>query len=81
MSSSDALITADQSRKSAFDHALHRTSNKTQGGLRAMMSKDSAARNVAMDEYFHHWDNKKAEDETDAIRQARTEDYASLTRQ
>jgi sterol 24-C-methyltransferase len=81
MATSRELITTDQARNSAFDSALHGSSNNSQGGLRAMMSKDNAARTVAMGEYFQHWDNKKAEDETDAIRQARTADYASLTRQ
>ncbi|KAI1322559.1 S-adenosyl-L-methionine-dependent methyltransferase [Xylariaceae sp. FL0255] len=44
-------------------------------------AKNSAANAVAVDEYFRHWDGKNAEDETDEIRQARTADYASLTRQ
>ncbi|EMR71945.1 putative sterol 24-c-methyltransferase protein [Eutypa lata UCREL1] len=81
MGTSRELITAENAKNSAFDHALHRTSTKAQGGLRAMMNKDSAGRNVAMGEYFQHWDNKKAEDETEAIREARTADYANLTRQ
>ena len=46
-----------------------------------MMNKDSAAQDVALNEYFHHWDDKKAEDETKEIREARTADYASITRQ
>ncbi|KAH9903604.1 S-adenosyl-L-methionine-dependent methyltransferase [Xylariomycetidae sp. FL2044] len=81
MVNSKELITAENARNSAFDHALHRDSGTTKGGLRAMMSKDHAARDAAMGEYFRHWDDKKAEDETDVIRQTRTEDYASLTRQ
>lgn len=79
--SSKSLITADQAQKSAFDHVLHQKSAKSQGGLSAMMSKDSAANLAASKDYFQHWDNKRAEDETDAIRQSRTDDYASLTRQ
>lgn len=81
MVTSNELITTDQAKISAFDHALHRGSNNAQGGLRAMMNKNDAARTAAMDEYFQHWDNKKAEDETEAVREARTADYASLTRQ
>lgn len=81
MAKSHDLITADQARTSAFDHALHGGSTDGKGGFRAMMGKGNAARDVAMNQYFQHWDNKKAEDETDAIRQARTTDYASLTRQ
>lgn len=81
MSKSRDLITADHAQMSAFDTALHRGSTKAQGGLRAMMNKDSAAQNVAMNEYFHHWDDKKPENETKEIREARTADYASITRQ
>lgn len=46
-----------------------------------MMGKDNAAHAAAMQEYFQHWDNKDAKDETEDVRQSRTEDYASLTRQ
>ncbi|KAK8045098.1 hypothetical protein PG993_005122 [Apiospora rasikravindrae] len=81
MSKSKELITADMAKMSAFDNALHRNSNKTQGGLRAMMNKNSAAQNVAVEQYFQHWDDKKAEDETEDIRQARTADYATISRQ
>lgn len=71
----------DFAKNTDFDHALHRNSTKAQGGIRAMMDKDKTAQKAAIDEYFQHWDNKKAEDETDAVRQARVLDYASLTRQ
>ncbi|KAH7014244.1 S-adenosyl-L-methionine-dependent methyltransferase [Microdochium trichocladiopsis] len=81
MVTSSQLITAEQARNSAFDHALHGTSGSGQGGLKAMMSKDNSARKAAMDQYFQHWDDKKAEDETAEVRKARTDDYASLTRQ
>lgn len=81
MSKNKQLITADHAQMSAFDTALHRGSTKAQGGLRAMMNKDGAAQNVALNEYFHHWDDKKAEDETKEIREARTTDYATITRQ
>lgn len=81
MTTSKDLISAEQVKKNAFDHALHRSSTKTLGGIRSMVGKDNAAHVAAVDEYFQHWDGKKAEDETDEIRQARTADYASLTRQ
>ncbi|KAF3807904.1 Sterol 24-C-methyltransferase erg-4 [Colletotrichum gloeosporioides] len=81
MATSRELISAEQVKKNAFDHALHGGSGKTQGGIRSMMGKDNAAHAAAVDEYFQHWDGKHAEDETDEIRQARTADYASLTRQ
>ncbi|KAK8069512.1 Sterol methyltransferase [Apiospora phragmitis] len=81
MSKSKELITADIAKMSAFDNALHRNSNKAQGGLRAMMNKNSAAQNVAVEQYFQHWDDKKAEDETEEIRKARTADYTTISRQ
>ncbi|KAJ6445356.1 sterol 24-C-methyltransferase [Purpureocillium lavendulum] len=77
---SQALLPADQAKNSAFDGILHRNSNKSQGGLRAMINKDNAAHVAAVEEYFHHWD-KSAEQETEDARQARTKDYASITRQ
>lgn len=46
-----------------------------------MMNKDNSAHVAAVEEYFQHWDDKAAENETEAVRQARTDDYASLTRQ
>ncbi|OAR05907.1 hypothetical protein LLEC1_07021 [Akanthomyces lecanii] len=78
---SQALLRVDDARNSAFDKALHGESGKGQGGIRAMMSKDKTAQAAAVDEYFQHWDNKTAEDETSAVRQSRTDDYASITRQ
>ncbi|KAL3961348.1 hypothetical protein ACCO45_002871 [Purpureocillium lilacinum] len=78
---SQALLPADQAKNSAFDGILHRNSNKSQGGFRAMMNKDNSAHVAAVEEYFQHWDDKAAENETEAVRQARTDDYASLTRQ
>ncbi|KAH6608603.1 SAM-dependent methyltransferase [Trichoderma cornu-damae] len=78
---SQALLQADQARDVAFDELLHKNSSASQGGLRAMMNKDNEAHKAAVVEYFQHWDDRKAEDETDAVRQARVVDYASLTRQ
>ena len=34
-----------------------------------MMSKDNAAHQAACDEYFKHWDNKPAENETSEVRE------------
>ncbi|KAJ3476953.1 hypothetical protein NLG97_g8971 [Lecanicillium saksenae] len=79
--STQALLRAEDARNSAFDKALHGTSGKGQSGVRAMMGKNKTANSAAVDEYFKHWDNKAAEDETSAVRQSRTDDYASITRQ
>lgn len=76
-----ALLPADQVKNMAFDKILHKSSSNSQGGLRAMINKDNEAHKAAVAEYFQHWDDKKAEDETEAVRQARVDDYASLTRQ
>ncbi|QYT02364.1 Sterol 24-C-methyltransferase [Trichoderma simmonsii] len=80
-STSQALLPADQARNMAFDKILHKSSSNSQGGLRAMINKDNEAHKAAVVEYFQHWDGKKAEDETEAVRQSRVIDYASLTRQ
>lgn len=45
-----------------------------------MLKKDKAAQKAAVDEYFKHWDNKAAKDETPEIREARKAEYATLTR-
>ncbi|KAI9667973.1 MAG: hypothetical protein M1821_000793 [Bathelium mastoideum] len=66
---------------SAFDGALHRGSANSQGGFRAMVSKDKTFYELAMSDYFKHWNDKDAEHETDDVRRARRENYSNLTRQ
>ncbi|CAG7993732.1 unnamed protein product [Penicillium salamii] len=75
-----ALEREDKARDAAFNKALHGKSAKAQGGLAAMRGKDAAAQKAAVDEYFKHWDNKDAVDETPEIREARKAEYATLTR-
>ena len=58
----------DHQRDAAFNKALHGKSSKAQGGLAAMRGKDAEAQKAAVDEYFKHWDNKSAENETDDTR-------------
>lgn len=53
----------------AFSKALHGKSAKARGGLAAMHGKDAAAQKTAVDEYFKHWNNQAAADETNAIRE------------
>ncbi len=76
-----ALEKEDHARDAAFKKALHGKSAETAGGFASMLSKDKDAKKVAVDEYFKHFDNKRAETETDADREARTKEYATLTRQ
>ncbi|EER28241.1 Delta(24)-sterol C-methyltransferase [Coccidioides posadasii str. Silveira] len=77
---STKLEREDHARDAAFNKALHGDSAKARGGLRAMMSKDKAAQEAALDEYFKHWDKKPSADETEEIREARRAEYATLTR-
>ena len=63
------LETEDHSRDAAFNKAMHKDSSNAKGGFSAMMKKDKAAQKAAVDEYFKHWDNKAAKDETDADRE------------
>jgi sterol 24-C-methyltransferase len=63
------LEAEDHSRDAAFNKAMHKDSSKADGGFRAMVKKDKAAQKAAVDEYFKHWDNKAAKDETDADRE------------
>ncbi len=66
------LENEDHSRDAAFNKAMHKDSSNAEGGFRAMMKKDKAAQKAAVDEYFKHWDNKAAKDETPEIREVRT---------
>ena len=59
-----ALEKEDHDRDAAFSKALHSEDAKEKAGLLAMMKKDAKAQKVAIDEYFKHWDNKGAADET-----------------
>ncbi|OXV11777.1 hypothetical protein Egran_00462 [Elaphomyces granulatus] len=67
-------------RDAEFNRALHGKSAESRGGLAAMSRKDTAAQKAAIEEYFKHWDNKAAEDETEETRKARRAEYATLTR-
>jgi sterol 24-C-methyltransferase len=75
-----ALEQEDHARDAAFNKALHGKSSEVTGGLMAMRQKDKAAQKAAIDEYFKHWDNKEAKEETEEIRKARRDEYATLTR-
>ncbi|KAJ4333758.1 Delta(24)-sterol C-methyltransferase [Ascochyta clinopodiicola] len=75
-----ALEYEDHGRDAAFNKAMHGTSAKARGGMAAMLQKDKAAQQSALDEYFKHWDNKAAADETEEVRKNRRDEYATLTR-
>ncbi len=65
-----ALEKEDHRRDADFNKALHGKTSEVKGGIAAMMAKDKDAKKLAVDEYFKHFDNKKAETETDADRAA-----------
>ncbi|KAL2827339.1 S-adenosyl-L-methionine-dependent methyltransferase [Aspergillus cavernicola] len=71
----------DHHRDAAFNIALHGRSANVRPGLAAMRGKNSKAQEAAVNEYFRHWDNKKAAEETEEIRELRRAEYATLTRQ
>jgi sterol 24-C-methyltransferase len=58
------LEVEDHSRDAAFNKAMHKDSAAAQSGFSAMLRKDKKAQKVAVDEYFKHWDNKAAANET-----------------
>ncbi|KAF6807398.1 hypothetical protein CSOJ01_08204 [Colletotrichum sojae] len=67
--------------EATFEKILHKGTSKDNKGMSAMLKKDHEAQKAASDEYFKHWDNLTAQKETKEDRDARTADYATLTRQ
>lgn len=66
-----SLEQEDHSRDAAFNKVMHGTSAQKRGGFAAMLSKGADGQKAAVDEYFKHWDNKAAKDETPEIREVR----------
>lgn len=66
------LENEDHSRDAAFNKAMHKDSSAAKGGFSAMMKKDKTAQKAAVDEYFKHWDDKAAKDETPEMREVGT---------
>ncbi|KAK3355201.1 S-adenosyl-L-methionine-dependent methyltransferase [Neurospora tetraspora] len=75
-----ALEKEDHQRDAEFKKVMHGDSAKAAGGVAALLKKNTEAQQIAVDEYFKHFDNKTAEGETLADREARTKEYATLTR-
>ena len=63
------LETEDHSRDAAFSTAMHGKSAAEKNRFMAMLKKDPKAQQAAVDEYFRHWDNKAAANETDKTRE------------
>lgn len=70
----------NRQRDADFNKAYHGASSKTRGGMLSMMGKNVDAHSAAADDYWKHWDDKKAADETEETRKARRDEYATLTR-
>lgn len=75
-----ALEKQDFERDTAFKQALHGKTGQNSNSFMNLMGKDKDAQKLAVDEYFKHWDNKAASDETAETREARRSEYATLTR-
>jgi len=71
----------NHTRDAQFNKVLHGKSAQAQGGIASLLKKDNSAQKAAVDEYFKHWDNKAAGEETEETRAARRDEYATLTRQ
>lgn len=63
------LETEDHARDAGFNKALHGASAQERGGLMAMMKKDASAKAASVEEYFKHFDNQDAVNETPEMRE------------
>lgn len=61
----------NKERDAAFNKAMHGKTAAQASGIATILFKDPEAKQAALDEYFKHFDNKKAESETDADRKVR----------
>ena len=59
----------DHQRDAAFNKAMHGKTAGQAAGVSTILFKDRDAKKAAVDEYFKHFDNKKALNETDADRE------------
>lgn len=75
-STASNLEREDHARDASFNKALHGKSAQARGGIAAMLSKGADAQKAAVDEYFKHWDNKAAKDETPEERAVSRETFA-----
>lgn len=78
-SSPSSLEREDHSRDAAFNKAMHGSSAQARGGIAAMFAKGADAKKAAVDEYFKHWENKPAADETAEQRAVRRAPLGWLT--
>ncbi|KAJ5521619.1 hypothetical protein N7527_005734 [Penicillium freii] len=74
------LESQDHKRDADFKQALHGKTGQDQNSFMNIMRKNKDAQKLAVYEYFKHWDNKGADDETSKTREIRRKEYATLTR-
>lgn len=70
-STASNLEREDHKRDADFNKAMHGKSSQARGGISAMFSKGSDAKKAAVDEYFKHWENQSAKNETPEQRAVR----------
>ncbi|KAJ5257145.1 ERGosterol biosynthesis methyltransferase [Penicillium angulare] len=75
-----ALEPQDRKRDAEFKQALHGKTGQNSNSFMNIIHKNKDAQKLAVDEYFKHWDNQAAADETSDTREARRKEYATLTR-
>lgn len=63
-----ALEQEDKGRDMAFNKAMHGKTAAQASGVATILFKNPEAKQAALDEYFKHFDNKKADNETAADR-------------
>jgi sterol 24-C-methyltransferase len=72
------LAPKEYQKDADFAKALHGSGERK--GFGAVLNKDRAAQQAAVDGYFKHWDNKGPTEETEEDKKARLDDYSNLTK-
>lgn len=68
MGSKIQLEQENRERDAAFNKAMHGKASAQASSIATILFKDPEAKKAALDEYFKHFDGKKAENETEADR-------------
>ncbi|KAF1812803.1 hypothetical protein P152DRAFT_396129 [Eremomyces bilateralis CBS 781.70] len=74
------LEVEDHARDAAFNKAMHGKAATKRAGLGSLLNKDTGAQKAAVDEYFKHFDDMAAAEETEESRASRRNEYATLTK-
>lgn len=68
MASKIQLEQENKERDAAFNKAMHGKTSAQANSIATILFKDPEAKKAALDEYFKHFDGKRAENETEADR-------------